>query len=154
MWKGKNYSRDWIHTRATGKYHADFLAFLSLVQTVIRLPWHELSRLQHTELFNRKIQNLCSGLWMCVCLREKARVRCNYSNMFFQRAPRNGRRHTESKQTIHTAYLCMLLSWCAGQCLCYCIQSITCICSVSISGARYWHLGQHKSGSSSVPTGP
>lgn len=81
----------------------------------LQQPWHGLSQFQHTELFNRKIQNLCSGLGMCICLREKARVRCNYPNMFFQRAPRNGRRHTESKQTIHTAYLCMLLSWCAGQ---------------------------------------
>lgn len=31
---------------------------------------------------------------------------------------------------------------------------MTCICSVSMSGARYWHLGQHKSGSSSFPTAP
>lgn len=38
--------------------------------------------------------------------------------------------------------------------LCYCIQSMTCICSVSISGARYWHLGQHRSGSSSFPGTP
>lgn len=31
---------------------------------------------------------------------------------------------------------------------------MTCICSVSISGARYWHLGQHNSGSSSGPAAP
>lgn len=31
----------------------------------------------------------------------------------------------------------------------YSMHSMTWICSVSISGARYWHLGQQKSGGSS-----
>lgn len=86
------------------------------------------------------------------------RVRCNYQTCFSRLCPQLAADTLNVKNvSILYTYISacvLLLSWHAELCSCYCIQSMTCICSVSISGAWYWHLGQHKSGSSSVPAAP
>lgn len=109
------------------------------LHTVIGLP---LVWIPTYLIFKMVRSTVCIQVCVCVCLRGRESHGATTKHVFPGCA-----RNWEKKANI------LYIWWCAEH-SCYFIQSMTCICSVSISGAWYWHLGQHKSGSSSAPTAP